>query len=299
MKNNRLLISILCGLLVLSLLGCERLSKLKLVSKKKAFLVEGTIIAKVNDMPITLEQLEQEIQNYNQLVEMPEARIINREQKLAYLNEELIRRYLFYQESKAHDLDKQAKTQEILRNLEINILANQLLQSEIDNILVTSSEIEDFYNLYQEQYRQVEERQIREIVLDTEAEAKEALIELLRGADFASLARECSRAESASRGGNLGVIKKGERGIGFMRFDEVVFSPSLGKGQVSNIFKDKDGYYIIKVEEIKGGQARTLSEVWDEIKRNVLFLKQQQKLQELSNRLLEDAKVVIYQEKIK
>ncbi len=299
MEKGGVLVYFFCGLLVLSLFGCEKLSRLNPMSKKKDFaVVKGTIIAKVNDMPITLEQLEQEIQSYNELVDTPEAKITNREQRLAYLNEELIRRYLFYQEAKAQGLDEQAETQELLRNLEVNILANQFLQDEIENILVTSSEIEDFYNIYRDQYRQVEERRIREIVLDTESKARDVLIELLKGADFAALARERSQAKSASRGGDLGVIKKGERGADFVRFDEVAFSPSLEVGQISNIFQDKGGYYIIKVEEIVGGQPRTLSEVWDEIKRNILFLKQQQKLQELSSRLLKDAKVVVYEERI-
>ena len=165
--------------------------------------------------------------------------------------------------------------------------------------MVTSSEIEDFYNAYREQYRQTQERRVREILVNTEAEARQALIELLQGADFASLAKERSRSESAARAGDLGFITKGQLGDDFLRFDEVAFSPSLEVGQTSNIFKDKRGYYIIKVEEIKGGQPRTLSEVWDEIKTNVLFLKQQQKYQELTNRLLQDAQVVIYKEKIK
>lgn len=299
MAQKRMLVFFLGGLLILSLFGCEKITQLKAGSKKKDFPVEGTIIAKVNDIPITLEQLEQEIESYNELVDRPEAKIATREQRLAYLNEEIISRYLRYQEAKARGLDKQAKTQELLRNLKINILANQLLQSEIDNLLVTSSEIENFYNLYKDEYRQVEERRIREIVLNTETEAREVLIELLKGADFAGLARGRSRAESASRGGDLGFIKRGQRGSDFARFDEVAFSPSLEAGQISNIFRDKGGYYIIKAEEIRGGEVRTLSEVWDETKKNVLFLKQRQRLQELTSQLKKGAKIVIYKEKIK
>jgi len=307
MGINKRLISVLYGFLAIALFlflsGCEELSKLKFVSKimpkGKAFQVEGTIIAKVDDMPITLEQLEQEIQGYNELVGVPEAQITTREQRIAYLNEELIRRYLFYKEAKQRGLDKQPKTQELLRSLEINVVAGQFMQEEVENLLVTSSEIEGFYDLYREQYRQTEDREIREIVLNSEAEAKEVLIELLKGADFARLAQERSQAKSASSGGLLGSIKKGQRGPDFARFDEVAFSPSLQAGQISNIFKDKQGYYIIKVEQIKGGQSQPLSEVWDEIKTNVLFLKQQEKLQDLSSRLMEDAEIVIYKEKIK
>lgn len=298
MKRKQGLFFVILGLLIFSFIGCEKLN-LKFPLKKEVFKPEGTVIAQVDNMYITLEQLNQEIENYNKLMEDLEAKITTREQKLAYLNEELIRRYLLYQEAKARGLDKEPKNQELLRNVEINLLANQLLQAEIGNLVVTSSEIEDFYNLYKEQYRQEEERRIREIVLDSETEAREALIELLKGADFASLATQRSRSESARQGGDLGFVKKGQRGSEFARFDEVAFSPFLEVGQVSNVFKDKRGYYIIKVEGIKGGQARALSEVWDEIKRSVLFLKQQQKLREMSSSLLKKAKVEIYEEKIK
>ena len=290
---------IFMGLLVFSLLGCEKLGKFPFSTKKNILPVQGTVIAKVENLPITLEQLDGEIQNYNQLIDNPAARINTREQKLAYLNEELIRRYLFYLDAKARGLDEQPKVQEILRNLEINVLANQLMQDEIGNLTVTSSEVEDFYNIYKDQYQQAEERKIREIAVDSEQEAKDILIELLKGGDFAALASARSRAESAGKGGDLGFIKKGQRGVDFTAFDERAFSPSLNTDQTSNIFKVKGRYYIIKVEAIRGGQARPLSEVWDEINRSVLFLKQQQKLQEISANLLKKSKVVIYEDKIK
>jgi len=296
---HKFIVFIIFSMLVMSSSGCDKIPELPFISKKKTFPVEGTIIAKVNDMAITLEQLEEEISNFNQLVGVPEAQITTREQKLAYLNDELIRRYLLYHEAVKLGLDKKPKAQQILKNLEVNVIANQFLQDEIENLVVTSSEVEEFYNIYKEQFRQQEERRIREIAVDSEVEARALLIELLQGADFAKLAREKSHAESASVGGNLGFIRKGQRGTDFMRFDEIAFSPTLETGQISNIFNDKAGYYIIKVEDIKGGQPKPLSEIWDEIKRNVLFLKQQQKLQELTNRLQGVADIIVYKEKIK
>ncbi|MFH1678661.1 MAG: peptidylprolyl isomerase [Candidatus Omnitrophota bacterium] len=298
MKQKAVLIITICGL-VLSLAGCDKISNLNPISRNKGLSVQGVIVAKVNDTPITLEQLDQEIQNYNELMDNPELKITTTEQKLSYLNDELVRRYLVYQEAKTRGLDKQAKIKELLRNLEVNVLANQLIQEEIDNIVVTSSEVEDFYNLYKDQYKQIEERKIREILVDAENTARDVLVELLRGADFDALARQYSRAQSASSGGDLGFIKKGQRGADFSQFDDVAFSPSLTAGQLSSIFKGKGGYYILKVQEIRGGQLRTLSDVWDEIKKNLTFLKQQQKLQELINKISKDADIVVYKEKIK
>lgn len=280
-------------------LGCEKLEKLQFPAKRKISPPQGTVIAQVDDLAITLEQLNQEIQNYNELIGDPAAKINTREQKIAYLNEELIRRYLFYLEAKAQRLDELPKVQETLQSLEINVLAGQLMQNRIGNLTVTSSEIEDFYNIYKDQYQQVEERRIKEIALDSEADAKDALIELLKGTDFSTLASQRSRAESASKGGDLGFIKKGERGADFSAFDEVAFSRSLSAGQISNIFRVKEHYYIIKLEGARGGQVKPLSEVWDEINKSVLFLKQQQKLQEITSSLAKKNKIAIYEDKIK
>jgi len=289
---------VVIGLLIFSV-GCEKIEKLKLPYKKAVPPPTGTVIATVGDLYITLEQLEQEVKNYNELVTDQEAKVLTREKKLTYLKDELVRRYLLYLEAKARGLDQQPKNQELVRSLEINVLANQLLQDEIGNLTATSSEVENFYNNYKDQFQQEEERRISEIVVDDEAAAKDILIELLKGADFAALAKERSKATSAANGGDLGFIKKGKRGADFTRFDSVAFSPSLEVGQYSNIFKDKNGYYIVKVEGKKGGQARPLSEVWDEIKRNVLFLKQQEKLQEITKGLTDKTKVVLYEDKIK
>lgn len=289
---------VVIGLLFFSV-GCEKIEKLKLPSKKTVPVPTGTVIAMVGDLYITLEQLEQEVKNYNELVTDPQAKIVKPEQKRAYLKEELVRRYLLYLEAKARGLDQKPANQELVRNLEINVLANQLLQDEVGNLTVTSSEVENFYNIYKDQFQQEEERSIREIVVDDEAAAKDILIELLKGADFADLARERSKATSATKGGDLGFIKRGKRGADFTRFDIVAFSPSLEVGQNSNVFKDKNGFYIIRLEGKKGGQTAPLSEVWDEIKRNVLFLKQQEKLAAITKNLTAKTKVVLYEDKIK
>jgi len=292
---------IFIAVLIFLSMGCDKLEKLKipfLPWKKNVLQPKGTVIAEVGDLYITLEQLEQEIKNYNELAERPDLKITTREQKLYYLKNELIRRYLLYLEAKARHLDEQPKNQELLRNVEINVLATQLLQDEIGNLTVAPAEVEDVYNQVKGQYQLEEERRIREIVLDDEAAAKDALIELLKGADFAALAKERSRATSAANGGDLGFIKKGQRGADFTRFDAIAFSPSLEVGQTSNIFKDKEGYYIIKLEGKRGGQTRPLSEVWDEIKGSALFIKQQQKLQEIADNLSKKTKVVVYDDKI-
>jgi parvulin-like peptidyl-prolyl isomerase len=251
-------------------------------------------------MYITMEQLDQEIDEINARINKdPTAPKTTPEEKIGFLKDVVIPRYLFYIEAKTRGIDKDPKIKEQLTNMEVMLVAGQFLTKETDNANPPAKEVEAFYESYKDQFRPAEERRIREIQLATEAEAKEALIELLKGGDFAVLAQERSKAESAAKGGDLGFIGKGQRGEDFKKFDEVAFSSSLESGQISSVFKDKKGYYIIKVDGIRGGKTPSLNDVWDEVKNTFVALKQRQKIQELNTALSKKTKVLVYQEKVK
>ena len=85
------------------------------------------------------------------------------------------------------------------------------------------------------------------MLLSSEEEAKEIKAELDSGADFAQLAKQYSQHESKDTGGDLGWLKKGEKGS--ETFDAIAFTLELNK--VSPPVKDKletqGGYWVIKI----------------------------------------------------
>lgn len=289
---------------ILVLTGCDKLGikpkpKETLQEGTQAVVVRGTIIAKVNNFPITLEDLNQEIEAYNTIVpvDKPEMKITTPKQKIDYLKNELIRRVLLYQAALAKGLDRKEEVIKALEKTKQDLLVMELVRQEAEKIEVSSAEVEEYYNTYKEQLKEPEERQIREIAVSTEAEAKDILIQVLQGADFATLAKERSKSPSAKDGGDLGFISKGKK---FAQFDNVAFSDTLDVGKTSNIFKGSDGsYYIIKLEGKRGGKQKSLSEMWDDIKRGLTFLKQQQKIESMISNLSKDAKLEIYEGEIK
>jgi peptidyl-prolyl cis-trans isomerase C len=76
--------------------------------------------------------------------------------------------------------------------------------------------------------------------------ADELRAEIVKGKDFAEMAKKHSNCNSASGGGDLGFVKKG-----FMpkEFDQAAFA--LEKGAVSPVVKTKFGYHMIKVLDKK------------------------------------------------
>jgi peptidyl-prolyl cis-trans isomerase C len=261
--------------------------------------VTGPVVAKVNNMPITLEDLNEEINSYNSLLaanNRPEAKITTRDQKVDYLKNEMVRRLILYQEALDRGIDREAEVVKALEKTKMDLLVVELLRQETGKIDVNSKEIEDYYNTYKEQLKEPEERQIREVVVSNEQEAKDIMIQLLQGGDFATLAKERSISASAKNGGDLGFVKKGEKGV---QFDEVAFSDTLEAGRISSIFKGPDGYYILKLEGKRGGKQRSLSEMWDDIKKGLTFLKQQKAIDDLIGKLSRVSKIEVYEGEIK
>ncbi len=304
-KRHLIIFSLPFFLLSVFIVGCDKLNLLNIITGRTSSgpaaaqrVVKGTIIAKINDYPITLEDLNQEIDAYNSLVppDKPEQKISTREQKIEYLNKDLIRQILLYQEALRRGIDKNEDILRALEKTKMNLLAMELAREEIANIDASPEEIEESYQLYKEQFKEPEERQIREIVVPTEQEAREILIQLLQGADFATKAIERSKSASAKNGGDLGFIQKNQK---FPQFAAVAFSDALEVGKISNIFKGPDGYYIIKLEAKRGGKQKSLSEMQEDIKRGLIIYKQQDKINRLVDNLDKAAKKEIYENEIK
>jgi len=102
--------------------------------------------------------------------------------------------------------------------------------------------------------------------------------ELRDGADFATLAREHSRDASASGGGDLGWLSRGE-------LEPTFETPilSLPKGGVSTPVKSSVGYHLFKLEDREGLTAEMLSDARQQA-RDILF---QRKIQERLDEWLE------------
>jgi len=95
------------------------------------------------------------------------------------------------------------------------------------------------------------------------AEIESLRKQILEGADFVALARKHSEdAASRAKDGDLGVIRRKDQVPD--RIKEAIFS--LKPGQVSEVVRQPNGFYLFRVEEIR---TRTLDEVRDEVNREV------------------------------
>jgi len=297
MKRGILVIAII--LVVGFVVGCDQINnffapeaKVKATASKAAVEeVQGTKLAKVNDKVITLEEFEQNIQNLEALAE--DIKVDTFELKKNLLDE-MINQELLFQESKTRGIPNRQEIKDLADGYLRGLSVRQLILDITENITVDAQEIEVFYNQYKDQLSEPEQRRVREIVVSSEDRAKEISIALLQGGDFATLAKERSISETGKNAGEAGLITKGLRGEEYTKYDEIAFA--LGVGEVSSIFRGPKGYYIVKVEEIAAEKEKSLTDVWDQVKDSLLPFKQQQRLQDLVDKLRRSAGIEIKEE---
>ena len=304
MKKLTILVTLLA--LIGFIAGCEQLEKI--LSPKKTTAkpvaqaatqkaaeqkVQGTLLAKVNDKAITLEEFQQNIQNLEAL--SPEIKVDTFDLKKSLLDE-MVNQELLYQEAKSRGIQNRQEIKDLADGYMRGLMVRQLLIDVTENIAVDPQEIEGFYNQYKDFLGEPEQRHVREIVVSSEDEAKQILVSLLQGGDFASLASEKSISDTKQNGGDLGFITRGQKGEEYTKFDEIAFSTELN--QPSTVFKGPQGYYIVKIEEIKASKVKPLTEVWDQVKNSLLPLKQQQRVQELIDKLKSNSTIEVKEELI-
>jgi peptidyl-prolyl cis-trans isomerase D len=145
-----------------------------------------------------------------------------------------------------------------------------------DSIDVDEEKIAQMYGVYKQTLLAKEERKARHILIQTgssEEKSKEALMpkieelqqRLNEGESFEALAREYSEDPgSAKEGGDLGWVAAGDM---VKSFEDVLFS--LNKGEISGIVETQFGLHLIKLEDSRTPEVKTLAEMRSELEKEI------------------------------
>jgi peptidyl-prolyl cis-trans isomerase SurA len=150
--------------------------------------------------------------------------------------------------------------------------------------IISPVKIEEYYRQHRDEFTAKEQIKLRMIMIPAHsgdsgassqrAMAEEILSKLANGGEFDRIAQIYSEDSSRDLGGDWGWI---ERKTLAPPLEKVAFNLPVGK--ISNIVEYSGNFYILKVEEKKGGTTRSLAEARDEIEKKLVQL-QAQELQE-------------------
>ena len=175
------------------------------------------------------------------------------------------------QEARHRKLDQKPAVRELLSLQSDQLLANQLYQDIAAGVKPDDAALKAYYDEHKSEYEEAKARHIlirakgspvplkpgQKELTDEEAlaKAKDLREKIVKGADFAALAKaESDDSGSGANGGDLGSFTHGRM---VKEFDQAAFT--LPVGQVSEPIKTQFGYHIIQVES-RGAKS------YDEVK---------------------------------
>jgi peptidyl-prolyl cis-trans isomerase D len=145
--------------------------------------------------------------------------------------------------------------------------------SDLENkIQVSPDEIKRYYEARKDTFKIPKQIRVRDILIkagpqDTadqlevkKKKAEEIWEKAKKTRDFASLAKQVSEANHASKGGDLGWIQRGSLGE---QIESILFS--MKAGDLSEVLVARDGFHIFKIEEVKEEKQKPFEEVKDQI----------------------------------
>ncbi len=151
---------------------------------------------------------------------------------------------------------------------QVSIEYVELTPEALSDVSIDESQIEGLYQEYVASAKQREERKARHILIasgDDKSKARETLVDiqkkLQQGEDFAALAKQYSDDPgSAEQGGDLGWVETGQM---VKPFEDALYK--LNKGETSDIVETEFGYHLIRLDDVRGAEIKTLAEMRDEL----------------------------------
>jgi foldase protein PrsA len=165
--------------------------------------------------------------------------------------------------------DKQVRDE-----LRSRLLSDKIRKAVTKIAKVTDADIQAYYEKNAAQYAQPASRDVRHILVKTQAQAQRLYNQIKGGADFAALAKKYTQDQASKADGGKFTAFKGRT---VAPFDKFVFGADTG--DLSKPIKTEFGWHIIEVlSAIKPETTTPLADVRDSIRTTLLQQKQNQAL---------------------
>lgn len=241
-------------------------------------------LAQIGSWTLTIEEFNEQLAGFSEV--LPEFDAADIETRAMVL-EELIRQQLLVEAAEKQGIHQQKEIVDAMEEFRTTLLVQELATRLTQNIQATEQDARDFYNENMDLFREDMQWRIREILVSDENRARGILIELLQGADFASMARSHSSAPTAARGGDTGFVVEFED----PQVNNMVLT--LEPGGISSVFRGQGGFYIIKLEEKLGGVAQPFEQVKDDLIEGLAMIRQQEVILDYLEELINSADIYI------
>lgn len=241
---------------------------------------EEIIVAQVNDVKLTSDEFKANFSN-------EDWKILTIEEKKEFI-QDWVQLTLLAQEADVLEISQSLKLKEKIKSAEINIKANALIASKLENMTVSEDEIFNYYKIHKSEY-QTSHKEFKVQRIFTKEEAKlEEILELIKTTTFKNAAIQLSEEPAGKSGGYIGFLSKDNTHKNIWNT-----LTSLQKHYYKTV-KTNRGFYIIKFYDTRTiFTDKTFLEVKDEIMTKVRKKKKEELFDNLIKELKNKSKIII------
>lgn len=266
---------------------------------------DDAVVAKVNGTVLTQKDLDTEVDRL--IPKITFHRSVSEEKRKLYYDkalEELINRELQYRDALAMGmqpdkekvkaqmekirsrfkseqeykaaLEKEGVTEEKLRaQVEKEMLVQNIIAKKVTEAAqMSETDLKQFYEKNTAQFKQPDSVKLRLISTTDEKKAQDILAKIKAGEDFGEIAYKMSEDPYRVKSGDIGYMHKGRM---LPEIEEAAFK--LKVGEVSDIIKVENAWFIIKLEDKKPEHQLSFDEAKGKLKKE-LEAERTQKLKE-------------------
>lgn len=247
-------------------------SNAQAAEKPQAELPAG-VLAKVGNWTITLAEFQEQEKSAKELAKQNNLQYDLPAERLLGM---IVEQQLLFQEAQRQGMERDEKIAKQIEEARKLILSQNLQTKLVSAVSVTDDEIKEFYEQNKQFYYEPAEYKLSQIVVDTEEQANTILGQLAQGASFSEIVNNQSKVKSDGK-------FVSEDQLAFQKLKDVINTLDVGK--FSSVFSGPQGFYIVKIDEKKGGKEKTMDEVKEGIKADLSYLKYLQSLQKLQGEI--------------
>lgn len=248
-------------------------------------MTEQKLVAKVNDKEITREDVLKFLNDMGPQMAMQ----FQSPEGIKRVIEEMVNQELLYKDAKDTNMEDEKAFKEVLEQTKTNLLKGYAFNKIVEDIKLEDEEVEDFFTHNKNLFAKEESIKASHILVESKEEADSILEKINDGMAFEDAAREFSTCPSKEAGGSLGEFGRGQM---VPEFEQAAFA--MEEESISSPVKTQFGYHIIKLDEKNEGKDVEYSEVKNEVEKQLLAKKQEEKYIEKISSLKEKYPVEIY-----
>lgn len=288
MSRQSVIKSVVVAVSVMALFGCN--GKKEGASKTETK-PAGPVLAEVGSTSITVDSFKKEMESLPPYLKPMTETADGKKEML----ETMIIRELILQEASKDGIENAPEVKEKLEELKKRLVVEAYLKKKVEEqAKVSDEDLKKFYDQNKEKFKTGDQVKASHILVKSEKEAKDVIVQLKAGGNFEELAKKLSTDGAAAKGGDLGWFSKGSM---IPEFEKVAFA--MKENETSGVVKTKFGFHVIKLTGKRAAGERSFDDVKEQIKASMLPGKQQEVFQKLKEDLKKSGKYSIKEDVLK